>query len=93
MKRFTLGEGNAPPRANNDNYIPTYCAEVFTPNVGWTIYVRIMNIGPVDRYTLEEFIALIYRIENSRRRNPGFQQYGKDLRVCLERIKSYGVLS
>jgi len=91
MRRFTLGEANVPPKASNDNWAPVYCLEVFCPDAGWIIHVD-RGTGR-ERLTLEEMIHTILLIENSRFKSVHYRSQAKDMRVCLERIKSFGVLS
>lgn len=85
--------GTAPktPSANNDNYHPALCAEVFTPGVGWSIHVDTGDIK-TERLTLDDLIYRIYIIENGKR-NKVYLDRAKDMRACLERIKSHGFLS
>lgn len=90
MKVFTLGEANRPRKACNDNWAPAHCIEVFCPDAGWVIHVD--RGSGHERLTLHEFIETILIIENSRFKNVWYRSQAKDMRDCLDRIKSFGVI-
>lgn len=80
-----------PRPACNDNFARVTCVEILTPAVGWKIKV---NRGGrlIKTYTLEGLIELIYIIENSRHRGAQYQAQTEGMRLCVERIRKFGVL-
>ena len=91
MHNSIISKAYKAPHNNNDNYPRVLCGEVFTPGVGWSVHIDRYRSG-VERLSLDEFIGLIYLIENGAR-NTCYLDQARDMRACLERIQSFRVMS
>lgn len=74
-------------RANNDNYPPAHCIEVFDLTKGWVIYVDTGG-RDIERMSIQDLFDRIWLIENAKH-NRVYLDQAQDLRRCLYRIRAF----